>query len=153
MLVFVVIGIVGLALALLTLTVGDFLDLGDGALSGTALGAGLMLFGASGAVVTANGLPVAASYPVAIVVGVLVVLGVQLLLRRLGASDDGEPVSLVGVQGIVTSDVAPGHGEVRLDAATELENRLAFSEEPIEQGMRIVVVEHHGSRVKVEPAR
>lgn len=153
MLVFAVIGIVGLALALLSITAGDFIDVGDGALSGTSLGAGLTLFGATGAVVTANNLSVAVAYPAAIVVGLVVILAVQLVLRRLMLSDDGAPVSLVGVHGVVTSDVAPGHGEVRLDAATELESRLAYSEEPIEQGIRIIVVEHHGSRVKVEPAR
>ena len=59
----------------------------------------------------------------------------------------------MGAQGSVTSGVDRGHGEVSLDAATELETRLAFSDEPIEQGTRIVVVEQHGARVKVEPVR
>lgn len=153
MVVFVVLGVLGLVLALLSLVTGDLLELGDGALSGTSLGTGLMLFGATGAVVVANGLPVVAAYPASIVVGALAVLGVQLLLRRLRAGDDAAPVSLVGVQGVVTSDVGPGYGEVSLDAPTELEARLAHADEPIDQGRRIVVVEQNGGRVKVEPVR
>lgn len=148
MLVFVVLGVAGLALALLSLVAGDLLELGG--VSGTSLGAGLVLFGATGAVVVANGLPVAVAYPASIVVGGLVVLGVHLVLKRLKAGDDSGPVDRAGVQGVVTSVVAPGHGEVSLDG--ELEARLAWSDEPIDQGTRVVVVEEAGGRVKVEPA-
>ncbi|MGI5188605.1 NfeD family protein [Promicromonospora sp. CA-289599] len=153
MLVFIIIGLLGLALAVASLVLGDFLDLADGALSGTSLGAGGMLFGATGMVVLSSGLEPWVAYPAGIVVGILVIVLVNVLLKRLKAGDDGTPVSLVGSQGSVTSDVDRGHGEVSLDAATELETRLAFSDEPIEQGTRIVVVEQHGARVKVEPVR
>ncbi|MFC4631671.1 NfeD family protein [Promicromonospora alba] len=153
MLVFIIIGLLGLALAVASLLLGDFIDLADGALSGTALGAGGMLFGATGMVVLSSGLEPWVAYPAGLVVGILVIVLVNVLLKRLKAGDDGTPVSLVGTQGSVTSDVDRGHGEVSLDAATELETRLAFSDEPIEQGTRIVVVEQHGARVKVEPVR
>ncbi|GHH71345.1 NfeD family protein [Promicromonospora soli] len=153
MLVFIIIGLLGLALALASLVLGDFIDLADGALSGTTLGAGGLLFGATGMVVLSSGLPLWVAYPAGLAVAVLVIIMVNVLIRRLNAGNDGAHVSLVGVQGTVTSDVDRGHGEVSLDAATELETRLAFSDEPIEQGTRIAVVEQHGARVKVEPVR
>jgi membrane protein implicated in regulation of membrane protease activity len=153
MLVFIIIGLLGLALAVASLVLGDFIDLVDGALSGTSLGAGAMLFGATGMVVLSSGLEPWVAYPAGLVVGLQVIVLVNVLLKRLKAGDDGTPVSLVGAQGSVTSGVDRGHGEVSLDAATELETRLAFSDEPIEQGTRIVVVEQHGARVKVEPVR
>jgi membrane protein implicated in regulation of membrane protease activity len=153
MLVFIIIGLLGLTLAVASLLLGDFLEMADGALSGTSLGAGGLLFGATGMVVLSSGLEPWVAYPAGLVAAVLVIMIVNVLLKRLKAGDDGAPVSLVGAQGAVTSDVDRGHGEVSLDAATELETRLAFSDEPIEQGTRIVVVEQHGGRVKVEPVR
>jgi membrane protein implicated in regulation of membrane protease activity len=153
MLVFIIIGLLGLALAVASLLLGDFLELADGALSGTSLGAGGMLFGATGMVVLSSGLEPWVAYPAGLVVGILVIVLANVLLKRLRAGDDDTPVSLVGAQGSVTSDVDRGHGEVSLDAVTELETRLAFADEPIEQGTRIVVVEQHGARVKVEPVR
>ncbi|MBL0886079.1 NfeD family protein [Myceligenerans indicum] len=147
MLVFIVLGIVGLALGLLSVALGDLFELGDGALSGTSLGAGLLLFGATGAVVTSSGLPVVATYPIAAAIGLGVILLVNLLLKRLRQSDDATPRSIVGQQGAVTSEVSPAHGEVSLD--NELETRMAFADMPLPQGTRIAVVEQHGSRVKV----
>lgn len=55
MLVFIIIGLLGLALAVASLLLGDFIELADGALSGTSLGAGGMLFGATGMVVLSLG--------------------------------------------------------------------------------------------------
>ncbi|MBE1877013.1 NfeD family protein [Myceligenerans pegani] len=150
MLVFIVLGILGLILGLLSVTLGDLFELGDGALSGTSLGAGLLLFGATGAVVTSSGLPVVATYPIAAVIGLAVILLVNLLLKRLRQSDDATPRSVVGQQGAVTSEVSTAHGEVSLD--NELETRMAFADGPIPQGARVTVVEQHGSRVKVTPA-
>lgn len=149
MLVFIVLGIVGLAIGILSVTLGDLVELGDGALSGTSLGAGLLLFGATGAVVVSAGLSPLWAYPIAAVVGIGVILLVNLMLKRLRDSDDGAPVSLVGRQGAVTSEVTGAHGEVSLD--DELETRLAFADAPIPHGTRVTVVEQHGSRVKVTP--
>ena len=40
-------------------------------------------------------------------------------------------------------------GEVSLDGPHEIERRLAYSDEPLAEGVRIRVVEHSGTRVKV----
>lgn len=149
MLVFIILGIVGLVLGVLSVTIGDLFEFGDGAFSGTSLGAGLLLFGATGAVVVSSGLSVVWAYPIAAVIGIGIILLVNLMLKRLRDSDDAVATSVVGRQGSVTSAVTAGHGEVSLDA--ELETRIAFADAPIPHGARITVVEQHGSRVKVEP--
>ncbi|MFC8920972.1 NfeD family protein [Cellulosimicrobium sp. NPDC057127] len=149
MLVFVVIGLAGLALLLLSLLVGEIIDVADGALSGTSLGVGGVVFGAVGAIVTVNDLPTWVAYAGSLGVAVVVVLLVQALVRRLRDSEDGGAASLVGVQGTATTDIDPSAGEVSLDAAHELERRLAWSEEPIPAGARVVVLEQSGSRVRV----
>ncbi|MBD8080310.1 NfeD family protein [Cellulosimicrobium arenosum] len=149
MFVFVVIGIAGLALLLVSLLVGEIVDIGDGAVSGTSLGVGGVVFGALGAIVTVNGLPTVLAYAGSLVAAVAVVLLVQVLVRKLRASEDGVAVSLVGVQGIATTDIDPARGEVSLEAARELERRLAWSDEPIPEGARVVVLEQSGSKVRV----
>ncbi len=153
MITFIVIGGIGLLLLLVSLPLGDVLDLGDGALSGTSLGAGGVAFGAIGAIVTANGLPTVWAYVASALFALLTVVGVQQVITRLRESEDGQPRVLTGVGGIVTSTIAPsGSGEVSLDDPRELERRLAWADVPIQAGTRIVVVEQSGSRVKVEPA-
>lgn len=153
MLTFIVIGLVGVVALVASLTLGEFLDLGDGAISGTSLGAGAVGFGAIGAIVTANGLPIGWAYVASVVFAALVVLGVQRMIASLRASEDGQPRTLTGVTGVVTSTVTPaGTGEVSLDDARELERRLAWADVEIAAGTRIVVVEQAGSRVKVTPA-
>ncbi|WP_199422523.1 NfeD family protein [Actinotalea solisilvae] len=153
MIIFIVIGALGLLLLLVALPLGDVFDIGDGALSGTSLGAGALAFGAIGAIVTANGLPTGWAYVASAVFALLTVVGMQRLVARLKASEDGQPRTLTGVQGVVTSTVAPGRsGEVSLDDARELERRLAWADVEIAEGTRIVVVEQSGGRVKVTPA-
>lgn len=152
MTVFIVIGVLGLLLLLVALPLGDVFELGDGALSGTSLGAGAVAFGAIGAIVTVNGLPTYVAYLASIAFAVLTVVAVQRLVARLRESEDGKPLVLTGVPGIVTSTVSPsGSGEVSLDDPRELERRLAWSDAEIPAGTRIVVVEQSGSRVKVAP--
>lgn len=152
MITFAIIGGVGLLLLLVSFVVDDLFDLGDGAVSGTSLGAGAVAFGALGAIVTANGLPTAWAYVASFVFGVLTLFGVQAMIRRLKETEDGKPVILVGVAGVVTSTVTPGGGEVSLDDPRELERRLAWSDSEVPVGSRIVVLEQSGSRVKVAPA-
>ena len=152
MVTFFVVGGVGLLLLLVSLVLDDLLDLGDGPVSGTSLGAGLVAFGALGSIVKANGLATGWAYAAAAVFGVLVVLGVQEIVKRLKASEDGQPRVLVGVQGSVTATVGASGGEVSLDDPSALERRLAWADTPIEVGTRIVVLEQSGSRVKVAPA-
>lgn len=152
MVTFFIVGGVGLLLLLVSLILDDLLDLGDGPVSGTSLGAGLVAFGALGSIVKVNGLATGWAYAAAGVFGVLVVLGVQGVVKRLRASEDGQPRVLVGVQGTVMSTIGPTGGEVSLDDPRELERRLAWADAPLDVGTRIVVLEQSGSRVKVAPA-
>ena len=149
MIAFIVVGLVGLALLLLSLLVGEIVDLGDGALSGTSLGVGGVVFGAVGVIVTVNDLPTWLAYVGSLAVAVVVVLLVQRLVTHLRESEDGVPASLVGVQGTATTAIDPSRGEVSLDAVHELERRLAWSDEPIPEGARVVVLEQSGSKVRV----
>ena len=151
MLVFVLIGAAGMLLLLVSLVVGELVDIGDGSLSTTSLGVGAVVFGAVGTIVTANDGPPWMAYLASALVGILAIVLAQALIRRLGATEDGAAVSLVGVYGTATTDVTPTSGEVTLDAASELERRLARSDEPIPAGSRVVVVEHSGSTVRVGP--
>ena len=72
-----------------------------------------------------------------------------LIVRSLTKSSDGTPQSAVGLTGVAKSDVSPSGGEVSLDGPGEIERRLAYSDAPIAEGVRIRVVEHAGTRVKV----
>jgi membrane protein implicated in regulation of membrane protease activity len=148
---FIIIGAIGLLVLLVALPLDDVFDVGDGALSGTSLGAGGVAFGAIGAIVTANGLPTVWAYVASAAFALVTVLGVQKLISRLRESEDGKPRVLTGVAGTVTSTITPSGGEVSLDDPQELERRLAWADAEIAPGTRIVVVEQSGSRVKVEP--
>lgn len=153
MITFIIIGSIGLLLLLVALPLGDVFDIGDGALSGTSLGAGAVAFGAIGSIVTANGLPIVWAYAASAVFAILTVLGVQVMVNRLRATEDGRPRTLVGVAGTVTATITPSRaGEVSLDDPSELERRLAWADVEIAEGTRVVVVEQSGGRVKVRPA-
>ncbi|UAJ80624.1 NfeD family protein [Leifsonia sp. ZF2019] len=149
MIVFLIIGGVGLALLLISMLFGELLDLLDGALSGTGLGAGLTIFGASGLLVLANDWPVGFAYLIAAAAGVVTLIGVQLLVRRFQSSEDGTPSDPSDLTGVTRTRVTPNGGEVSLDGPHELEARLAYSDEEIPAGTVIRVVESHGARVKV----
>jgi membrane protein implicated in regulation of membrane protease activity len=119
--VFVIVGAVGLLLLLSSIVLGDLLDAiggGDGLVSGVAL--------------------------VALVV-------VQLTVRFVAKQESGGSYSPVGMVGVVTSPTSPTGGEVRLEHIRELERRLAMSAEPLAVGTRIRVVSEDGFRVHVEP--
>lgn len=152
MIAFIVVGGIGLVLLVLSMLIGEFLDfdLGDSSVSGTALGAGLTVFGAVGALVVTNGLPTWLAYVGSAVGAVIVVFLIQRLVRHLRDTEDGVPQSVVGAKGTATSDIDTNRGEVSLDVAQELERRLAWSQEPIPEGSRIVVLEQSGSRVQVQ---
>ena len=151
MITFIIVGGIGLLMLLVSLVADDLLDIGDGAVSGTSLGAGLLVFGAIGSIVTVNDMPTGWAYAASGVFGVLTLVGVQAVVTRLRATEDGQPRIVVGLQGAVTATVTTGGGEVSLDDPQELERRLAWADDTIPVGTRIVVVEHSGSRVKVEP--
>ncbi|MFT4029058.1 MAG: NfeD family protein [Protaetiibacter sp.] len=152
MLPFLIVGGIGLLLVVFSLIFDEILDFLDGALSGTAVGSALVVFGASGAIAVSNGLPDWSAYLISAVVGILVLVGVQLLIRSLKRSEDGAPSSPVGLYGVTRSTVTTTSGEVSLDGPHEIETRLAFADETIPRDTRIRVVETQGSRVRVERA-
>ncbi|MFB7894344.1 hypothetical protein ACFC1I_19235 [Microbacterium sp. NPDC056044] len=152
MLPFLIVGGIGLAVLLISLIVGDIFDhfdIGDGAISGTALGIAAVVFGASGALTTTNGLDTVWAYVLAAVLAVIAYVIAVLFVKRLTKSSDGVPASALGLSGVTRSTVSPAGGEVSLDGPHEVERRLAYSDEPIAEGLRIRVVEHSGTRVKV----
>ena len=152
MLPFLIVGGVGLAVLLISLIVGDIFDhfeIGDGAISGTALGIAAVVFGASGALTYTSNLDPVWAYVLAAVLAILAYVVAVLFVKRLTQSSDGAPASAVGLSGVTRSTVSPAGGEVSLDGPQEVERRLAYADETIVEGVRIRVVEHSGTRVKV----
>lgn len=152
MLPFLIVGGIGLLLVLVSLIFDEILDFLDGALSGTAVGSALVVFGASGLIAVSNGLPSWVAYLIAIPLGVVALFAVQLLIRSLRRSEDGSPSSPLGLYGVTRSTVSTTSGEVSLDGPHEIETRLAFADETIPRDTRIRVIEVQGSRVQVERA-
>jgi membrane protein implicated in regulation of membrane protease activity len=151
MTIFLVIGGIGIVLLVASMVIGDHIEsIGDGALSGTALGIAATLFGGAGVATTAADLPAVAAYGVAAVAAVGSYFGVRGITRSLVGSSDGGPVDVIGLRGVATASITVEGGEVSLDGPREVERRLAYSEEPIPAGTRIRVIEMAGTRVKVE---
>jgi len=149
---FLIVGGLGLVLLVISLVLGDILDhfdIGDGAISGTAIAVGLVVFGAAGALTVTWGIDVVWAYVLAAVLAVVAYLLSAMAVRSLTRSSDGVPASAVGLTGIAKSDVSLSGGEVSLDGPGEIERRLAWSDAPIAEGARIRVIEHAGTRVKV----
>jgi membrane protein implicated in regulation of membrane protease activity len=149
---FIIVGGIGLVAVLASLFFGELFDLLDGAISMTAIGSAFTVFGAVGAIVVANGLPEWSAYLISAVFGVLVLVGVQLVLRAFRRSEDGDPADPAGLYGTARSTITGAFGEVSLDGPNEIETRMAFSDERIEPGTRIRVIELQGTRVRVERA-
>lgn len=74
-----------------------------------------------------------------------------VVIKRLTKTSDGAPLSAIGLTGVSTSPISASGGEVSLDGPGEIERRLAYSDEPIAEGLRIRVIAHSGTRVKVIP--
>jgi len=149
---FLIVGGVGLVLLLISLVLGDVLDyfeIGDGAISGTALSVGLVVFNKEGALTVSAGLDLVWAYVLAAALAVVAYAVSVLVVRNLTRSSDGVPQSAVGLTGVATSDLSPSGGEVSLEGPAEVERRLAYSDLPIAEGARIRVVEHAGARVRV----
>lgn len=149
---FIIIGSVGLLLLVVSLVVGDVfdnLDFADGALSGTALGIAAVVFGASGVFIVPAGLDGIWVYVLAAVFAVIAYVVAVIFIRKLSSSSDGAPVNTVGLTGVSRSPISPAGGEVSLDGPHEIERRLAYADVDISEGVRIRVVEHSGTRVKV----
>lgn len=149
---FLIVGGIGLVVLLISLLLGDIFDhfeIGDGAISGTALGIAAVVFGASGALTTTSGLDTVWAYVLAAVLAVLAYVIAVVFVKRLTKSSDGVPASALGLSGVTRSTVSPAGGEVSLDGPHEVERRLAYADETIAEGVRVRVVEHSGTRVKV----
>lgn len=149
---FLIVGGVGLAVLLISLILGDIFDhfeFGDGAISGTALGIAAVVFGASGVLTSLSGLDTIWAYVLAAVLAIAAYLLALFFVQRLTKSSDGVPQSTVGLSGVSRSPISPAGGEVSLDGPQEIERRLAYSDVAIPEGVRIRVVEHVGTRVKV----
>lgn len=149
---FLIVGGLGLALLLISLVIGDVLDhfeIGDGAISGTALAIGMTVFGAAGALTASSGLELVWAYVVAGALAVVAYVVAVVTVRSLARSSDGVPASAVGLTGVATASISPAGGEVSLDGPGEVERRLAYADAAIDEGARIRVVAHAGSRVKV----
>lgn len=155
MTVFMILGGLGLVLLLLSLVVGEVFEeigFGDGGLSGSSLGIGAVVFGASGVIALSNGLGSGWAYGIAIAFAVVAAGVAQMVITRLASSEDPPPPPLEGAFGVATATTGPDGGEVRLDGVRDLENRLAWSDEQIEAGTRVVVLAVSGSRVHVRKA-
>lgn len=149
---FLIVGGIGLVVLLISLLLGDIFDhfeIGDGAISGTALGIAAVVFGAAGVLTSTAGLDQIWAYVLAAVFAILAYLVAALFVRRLTKSSDGAPASALGLTGVTRSTVSAAGGEVSLDGPGEIERRLAYSDETIAEGVRIRVIEHSGTRVKI----
>lgn len=152
MLPFLIVGGIGLVVLLISLLLGDIFDhfeIGESAISGTALGIAAVVFGAAGVLTTQAGLDPIWAYVAAAIGAIIAYLLALMVVKRLTKSSDGVPANAVGLTGVSTSPISPAGGEVSLDGPGEIERRLAYSDEAIPQGTRIRVVEHVGTRVKV----
>lgn len=155
MTVFLVIGGIGLVVLLASLVFGDVFDafdVGEGGFSGIAAGVGAVVFGASGVIALAQDLPVVWAYVIGAAFAVAAFLVAQRLVKRLSDTEDAPPPPLDGAYGMTTATTGPGGGEVRLEGVRDLEARLAWAEEEIPAGTRVVVVGVSGSRVQVTRA-
>lgn len=155
MTVFLVVGAIGLVLLVLSFVVGEVFEsfeIGDGGISGLAVGIGAVVFGASGVLALSSDLAVVWAYVIA--VGFALVAGAvaQLLINRLAASEDAPPPPLEGAFGVLTATTGPEGGEVRLEGVRDLESRLAWADDELPAGTRVVVVGVSGSRVHVQRA-
>jgi len=153
--VFFVVGAIGLVLLVLSFVVGEVFEsfeIGDGGISGLAVGIGAVVFGASGVLALSSDLAVVWAYVIA--VGFALVAGAvaQLLINRLAASEDAPPPPLEGAFGVLTATTGPEGGEVRLEGVRDLESRLAWADDELPAGTRVVVVGVSGSRVHVQRA-
>ncbi len=154
--VFLVIGVLGLLVLLLSLFVGELGDLGpgdaDGPFSVPALAAllgGIGFGGAAASTLLPGSLPDAVAALVSLAVGVVVAVPLAWGAIRLTRALQDMPTqptltrpSLVGAQGVVVSAVpSPGYGEVRLTLAGQQLKYSARSDAPLSAGTPVYVVE------------
>lgn len=152
---FVIIGGIGLAIVVVSVLFGDFLDgvldvehfdLGDGILSTPVIGSFLAAFGAAGAFLvhvqqTSLLVAVAGGLGAGAVLGGVALAAVRSLMNM---PTDATPRTqdLVGSMGtVVTRIPANGLGEVSLTSAGQRWKVNARSDAPIPSGSKVIVVE------------
>jgi membrane protein implicated in regulation of membrane protease activity len=152
--VFLVIGVLGVVVLLLSLFVGELgMDVdADGPFSVPALAAllgGIGFGGAAAVSVLPESLPDAVTALLALAVGLGVAVPLAWGAIRLSRALKDMPTqptltrhSLVGAQGVVVSAVpSPGYGEVRLTLAGQQLKFSARSDSPLPAGTPVYVVE------------
>lgn len=155
MIVFVVLGGLGLLLLLVSLVFGEMFEeigFGEGGLSGSAVGIGAVVFGASGVIALSGDLGLGWAYGIALGFAAVSAAAAQTFINRLASSEDPPPPPLKGAFGFTTATTGPSGGEVKLEGVADLESRLAWSDASIDAGTRIVVLDVSGSRVHVTKA-
>lgn len=151
MLTFAVVGGAGLLLLIVSMAIGEFLDLFDGILSGTAIGAGATLFGAGGFLVLVNGGPGWLAILVAVIAGLLGIVLMWAMSKQMNALSNEQPHEVLGLQGYATTPISTTIGKVQLSHPSEINQRLAVAKKPIDQGTAITVIALAGDRVTVAP--
>jgi len=152
--VFLVIGGIGLVVLLASLVFGDIFEsfnIGEGGFSGIAAGVGAVVFGASGVIALSSDLATVWAYVIGVGFAVAAFVVAQLMVKRLAETEDAPPPPVDGAYGTTTATTGPSGGEVRLEGVRDLEARLAWCDEEIAAGTRVVVVAVSGSRVQVRP--
>lgn len=155
--VFLVIGVLGVVVLLLSLFVGEFGELGmdvdaDGPFSVPALAAllgGIGFGGAAAVSLLPADLPDAVTALLALAVGIAVAVPLAWGAIRLSRALEDMPTQptltrhhLVGAQGVVVSAVpSPGYGEVRLTLAGQQLKFSARSDVPLPSGTPVYVTE------------
>jgi membrane protein implicated in regulation of membrane protease activity len=148
---FLIVGLVGLALLVVSTLLGDLLamfDIGDGLISGASVGAGLTFFGIPGYLTLSNGGPLWLAFVLAVVLAAAAMLMIAEMTKKLAKSSEQEEYSLIGLTGFTTA----AYGEVKLSHPREINKRLAFSSDLLPVGTSVVVTEFIGSKVKVAPS-
>lgn len=152
MITYLVVAGVGLALLLASLAVGvlaDEIRIGGRGLSGPAIGDAAVVFGLLGALAVANDLSNVQAAGSATIGALLAAALTQRAVNRLAGRPDPAPLPLTGAIGVLTAPTGPDGGEVALDRARERRLRLAWSDEVLPAGTRVVVVSVTGNRVYV----
>lgn len=150
MVTFAIIAAVGLLLLVATSFLDEIFNFGDGLFSGVTIGAGAMIFGASGVIALGSGLPSFVAYGISLALFFITLVITRKITSLAQASETKERPSMVGVEGTVTVTVSSNGGEVRLNSIHEMEPRMARSNEVIPTGTKIKVVSDHGG-LTVEP--
>ena len=154
--VFLLVGVLGLVVLVLSLFAGEFGEFGDADADGpfsvpaiAALVGGIGFGGAAATAVLPEALPDVVAVLLALVVGLAVAVplawGALRLSRALQDMPTQETLTrhhLVGAQGVVISAVpSPGFGEVRLSLAGQHLKYAARSDVPLPTGTPVYVVE------------